>query len=310
MLLLDTDKASGRHTVYINASAYKNTACPRRAFLTLIAGLRESTDYKKEFGTAFHKFAQAYHSGLPATSGYSIAMEHYAEYQSLADWRDLQYLLKTCQAYYNWHESQRIYTPIRVDGLPVLEKKFAVPFLSTPVADYVLCGTVDMLAQHPAFGLVLVDHKTTSIRTRDSYLAEYTFSPQLLMYTMMMHKLEQPIAGAIINGIFMGKGQPPVIQLSDLITFSQPKLTEFESGLRSFVYRLDTALVAYKLSPTSIEIFRRDYNQCGASKFGLCPFSVLCTLDTQPEIDALASTMFERKPYNPLTNYETIPTIA
>ena len=306
MLLLDTDPTSGRHTIYVNASAYKVTACPRRAFYTILAGLRDTgNQFKMEFGTAFHKFAAMYHNGGNKAEGISLAVDHYVPFQESADWRDLQYLIKTCKAYSDWHDSSRIYHPWKLpDGKFALEQKFAVPFYSTATADYILCGTVDMLAEHPCFGLVLVDHKTTSVRTKDSYLAEYRFSPQLLMYNMIMQKLGLKIKGSLINGIFLGKSMPPVVQVSDLIEFSPQQIAEFEAGLKSFVTKLDNAIVAYKANPGAIEIFRRDFTQCSAGKFGLCPFSALCTQDTQTDVDNLATGMFKRQIYNPLTNYE------
>jgi hypothetical protein len=304
MITAHKDEATGKYTIFLNASAYKITACPRRAFFILLAGLKEKggTSYKMEFGTAFHKFVRLLYMNADPTVAVKTAIDHYMPSAEFADWRSMEYLVQLCKDYIEYEKNTKFFTPELIDGMPALEQRFALPFYSSSIADYVLCGTIDMIATHPLYGKVIVDHKTTSVRTKDSYLASYEFSPQLAIYTLIATKLNLGVRAAVINGIFMSKGKPAEFLASGDITFTNRQLAELEARLKKFVLTLDGTLTEYlsrEADSLALALFPRDFTQC-EGKWGMCPFTPLCRNDSYETVSALARDIFKAEPYNPL----------
>lgn len=306
MITAHKDEATGKYTIFLNASAYKVTACPRRAFFILLAGLKEKggTSYKMEFGTAFHKFVRLLYMDVDLGVAVKTAIDHYMPSAEFADWRSMEYLVQLCKDYIEYEKNTKFFAPVLIDDKPALEQRFALPFYSSDTADYVLCGTIDMIAEHPLYGKVIVDHKTTSVRMKESYLASYEFSPQLAIYTLIANKLNLGVRAAVINGIFMSKGKPAEFAVSGDITFTAQQLAELEARLKKFVLTLDGTLTEYLRFASeniyySIDLFPRDFTQC-EGKWGMCPFTPLCRNDSYETVSALANDLFKAEPYNPL----------
>lgn len=279
--------STGKPIIVLDASSFAYSNCLRRIYYTNILGLREnsSSSIIKEFGTAVHRFIRAFHEGASFDDAVVSAATYFAPFypEDSEDFRNVPYLVKVCKAY------KEQFPFFGIEPLE-LEATFSLPIAETPHATYILCGTIDMIARHPAFGAIILDHKTTSVWKKGDYLSAYQFSVQLLIYSFVLFKLRGVQHAAVINGIFMSKTNLPELELSRLVEFTSDHYAELEQQLLELIHGVDNYLHTGNLPP-------RNFRSC-EGKWGLCPYSQLCVTPTPDE--TVISLGYKQKTYDPL----------
>lgn len=294
------DEKTGKYILYFDASLYKSSSCLRKVYYTLIRGLRREGKYHKmEYGTAFHKYLQAFYEGQSLEAAMKLATDHYASIVVPdSDWRHIGHLVNTIMQYDKEYRGGDMLRA--VDSTRTLEAKFAYPFYQTSKVEVLLCGTIDMI------GLlgnrkVIVDHKTTSIMGADSYLNSYQLSPQLMVYRLIYDRLfPNDDVGCLINGIFLSKTGKTKFQRSMIFEYTKQQIKNLElhllSTVKHIVNEFEIMLNQQQLKP---ENFMCSYISCD-EKFGQCQFSSVCLVDNDEDKESVIANEFVIKQYNPL----------
>ena len=296
----------GRYIVKMDASLYRQTACPRRLWYMGARGLTyEAKSHRMEYGTAFHKALQEYYTNGNEKAAVAAAIEHFEQddiHVPDNDFRDMGHLVATLQQYFFNYEKFDGLKADTSDNGPLLEQRFAVPYVSDgKLIDVVLCGTIDMIGTYNGLP-ALIDHKTTSLNQVEKYLDSYQNSPQMMFYSMIWKKLfPDEVRNVVINGIFLNRSGRNKFQRSSFITFSDHVLEEFEKHLRqtidNYIVNLRAVLDDGK-DPD--DIFFPNFTCC-ETKFGACAFSPVCTTPRKEDRETIIDSLFTTtNTYDPL----------
>jgi|TARA_R100001082_G_scaffold110156_1_gene89214 hypothetical protein len=258
-----------------------------------------------EYGTAFHKALQEYYTNGNEKAAVAAAIEHFEQddiHVPDNDFRDMGHLVATLQQYFLNYEKFDGLKADTSDNGPLLEQRFAVPYVSDgKLIDVVLCGTIDMIGTYNGLP-ALIDHKTTSLNQVEKYLDSYQNSPQMMFYSMIWKKLfPDEVRNVVINGIFLNRSGRNKFQRSSFITFSDHVLEEFEKHLRqtidNYIVNLRAVLDDGK-DPD--DIFFPNFTCC-ETKFGACAFSPVCTTPRKEDRETIIDSLFTTtNTYDPL----------
>lgn len=301
MELLNLEKTKeGKLILKIDASLIKESACERRLWYMLCRGLRKrNSNHKMEYGTAVHKALESYYSDGDEEKATNMAIDHYADVLVPdKDFRDLAHLVNLLQQYYK----QDTGLEVRKDPDPLLEMRFAYPYMQTPELDVLFCGTIDFVGTY--FGRpVIVDHKSTAAYGIASYFASYKVSPQLMFYNLIWHKLfPEDNVGCMINGLFLGRSHKNKFERSEIFEFSNDRLDKFQAYIDDLVSRIHNKLKVYFNTyegKDGEDIFLSNF-ACCETKFGLCGFTPLCTANSAGDRESIVNMDYVRKVYDPL----------
>ena len=301
MELLNLEKTKeGKLILKIDASLIKESACERRLWYMLCRGLRKrNSNHKMEYGTAVHKALESYYFDGDEETAVNKAIDHYADVLVPdKDFRDLAHLVNLLQQYFKEDTG----LTVRKDPDPLLEMRFAYPYLQTPELDVLFCGTIDFVGTY--FGRpVIVDHKSTAAYGVASYLASYKISPQLMFYNLIWHKLfPEDNVGCMINGLFLGRSNRNKFERSEIFEFSSDRLAKFQAYIDDLVARIRHKLGVYfdtHESQDGEDIFLSNF-ACCETRFGLCSFTPLCTSNSADDRESVVNMDYVHKVYDPL----------
>ena len=303
MELLNLEKTKdGKLILKIDASLIKESACERRMWYRLCRGLRKrNSNHKMEYGTAVHKALESYYSDDDKEKAIDVAIDHYADVLVPdKDFRDLAHLVNLLGQYFKEDTG----LTVRRDPEPLLEMRFAYPYLQTPELDVLFCGTIDFVGTY--FGRpVIVDHKSTASYGIASYFASYKISPQLMFYSLMWHKLfPEDNVGCMINGLFLGRSNKNKFERSEIFEFSKDRLDKFQAYIDDLVVRIRSKLEIYFKEPIvggrdGEDIFLSNF-ACCETRFGLCAFAPLCTANSAADRESIVNMDYINKVYDPL----------
>lgn len=297
-LAIQRDPTSGKYILHVDASLYKVSACSRKVWYTLFRGLRkQGKSHIMDFGTAFHKFAQAHYAGIPLEAAMKIATDYFSTVPVPdGDWRHLGSLVNVIMQYHKQYAGSDL---LRAKDSASLEAKFAYPFYQTDKCEVLLCGTIDMIGSY-AGRSVIVDHKTTSITGVETYLNSYQLSPQLMMYKFIYEKLfgvDRDI-GCLINGVFLGRTGKNTFQRSEIFDFTPSQMHNFEHHLLDTIMKIVSAFESLEEGLEDVA-FLQNFTCCD-EKYGQCQFTPLCQTDSPDDREMVIANSFTTTEYNPL----------
>jgi hypothetical protein len=301
MELLNLEKTKeGKLILKIDASLIKESACERRLWYMLCRGLRKrNSNHKMEYGTAVHKALESYYFDGDTEKAVNAAIDHYADVLVPdKDFRDLAHLVNLLNQYFKEDTG----LTVRRDPDPLLEMRFAYPYLQTPELDVLFCGTIDFVGTY--FGRpVIVDHKSTAAYGIASYFASYKISPQLMFYNLIWHKLfPEDNVGCMINGLFLGRSNRNKFERSEIFEFSKDRLDKFQAYIDDLVRRIRSKLTVYfntHADQDGEDIFLSNF-ACCETRFGLCSFAPLCTANSAGDRESIVNMDYVNKVYDPL----------
>ena len=301
MELLNLEKTEeGKLILKIDASLIKESACERRLWYMLCRGLRKrNANHKMEYGTAVHKALESYYFDGDKEKAVNVAIDHYADVLVPdKDFRDLAHLVNLLNQYFK-EDTGLI---VRRDPDPLLEMRFAYPYLQTPELDVLFCGTIDFVGTY--FGRpVIVDHKSTATYGIAAYFAPYKISPQLMFYSLMWRKLfPEDTVGCMINGLFLGRSNKNKFERSEIFEFSRDRLDKFQAYIDDLVGRIRSKLEVYfntHANQAGEDIFISNFSCC-ETRFGLCSFAPLCTANSAGDRESIVNMDYVNKVYDPL----------
>ncbi len=170
----------GATIIYLNASSLKKRTCRRAYGLTVNGYKGDAGDTTQmDLGSAMHKYAEVY----SRTAG-----EHdVAVVETLKRWPKVDRV--TIMRAAARRADVLIPPAIMVNGAPLIEAKFEVPWLSVVVNgilyQIVLCGTMDHLG-YAENGVRLIDYKSTSYALIKYAMDKYIHETQFKFYMWVL----------------------------------------------------------------------------------------------------------------------------
>jgi len=300
----------------LNASASKISACDRRFYMTVVKGWRNKVNTNDiEYGSGFHKFTSGVEEH-PPEQAFALAMRDALDYfdkvpmdvKSKKKYLDRLHLIKTCSEWYNTFRSTDDFQILRVDGKPMCESTFEIPFYTQDDYSVVVCGTIDKVGKFPNGCWAIGDYKTTSSWEIDNYLEGYSLSVQLRFYlwAFLRHCQSAPLGsplrnltilncGAFIDGIFLNGADKTTFKRSRMFLLKQADMDEFEGQLLAKAKHLVTLAKADRLPErTGIMV-----DAC-ETKYGKCPFFGACASPDDVSFGHIVKQKMVQVDYNPL----------
>lgn len=306
-----------KQTIYIDASALKESNCDRRLLNTIFFGYsprgmsHKYSNYKAGYGSAFHK-ALEYWYGTPKdqrsiTTAVELAFNFYTPYtpfikESPLEYRTITHLTQAVEAYFTYHQYGDLIERLSVKSL-LPESKFIIPMYEDENFKLILTGTIDLIGLYMGEE-TFIDHKSTAAYgSKDEYFKDYDLSVQMMVYSWVLDKLIGKRLPCIINGIFLKKPTAKATSFdgvsfarSNRIWYSDQQMKEFEWWLLAKIELVKNFIKAYHSLEKNLE---PNYNPAACmGKFGRCQYFSLCSLSPELRSDLLAT--MDRVPYEPL----------
>lgn len=279
--------------------------CPRKYQLQILQGLRPlKAAPELDFGLAFHKLAEGYHSlpkdltpeeKLHATIKKAIELG-----QALPpDPKELRtpfILLRTIVWYIDkFGDNDPLRTYIMPSGKPATELSFriALPLINPDGEPYIYCGHIDRIA---AEGLdntlpLVTDYKSTGSSLGSFYFSQFDSSWQITGYIFAASTLVPETSNrAVIDAAQLAKG---FTRFGRSFTERHPEvISEWHEDFMEWI----------RLAETYAEQNYWPKNRTSCAKFGGCPFVNVCNSPPGVLRDLEMSSGFEVRPWNPLEN--------
>lgn len=305
-----------KQVIYVDASSLKDCGgCYRKYYLNNLKGynLLEEKEYKMQYGTCFHKFAELFYSGVPVKDAISTAVESYSEHLKGIifpedEFRTPSHLIAVCKKYAESFGSDVI-VPVKnpVDGKPLVEAKFAIPWFHTSLYEFILCGTIDLVCLYDG-ELCLVDHKTTGtyLGNSEGFLKGFELDIQAALYCYIyksINNLEKaPVF--LVNGVFIKKPTDKAakqgffdgvaFKRSSVIYYSNEKLQDFSKWLEKWRFNM---LALLEVEESAL-YDQPNFAFCKNS-FGLCKYFPVCSAPVDCR-KGILDYSYLQKEYNPL----------
>lgn len=281
-------------TIYLNASALKTLACPRRWYFTVRQGLvpkKALTNFA--FGHAVHGYNEAVVRGTPPAQAIMTAMGHKGVDQS-----EVAKIMPLCMSF----------TPptnvVMTEHGPAVELYFEHEHSRRIINDeevrIVNCGTLDLIRRDNAGWVNIVDYKTTRLVTPDSAFARYDNDVQFRYYDWAVWKFGYEFLpldvhnlardGKLASCVCVGfmNARPPCWKYGKMMQFSVAQREEFDGMMNLLaegIYKWWQVEDPPKTGWVN--------NACKD-----CDFTSLC--DNEDSIAAqYLELLFERREYNP-----------
>lgn len=304
-------------TIYLDASAFKESACIKKLGFLIHDGLRS----KKEeswfaFGTAFHKFRADIRSRVSVNLALASAINLYSPFAEKfldeKDFRTIPNLTKACLSYYNQVFMADLLIPLQdADKKPLLEQKFAIecwkifPALEALCEKYniilLLSGTIDEIGSY-LDRILIVDAKTSSQFYVAEELGKYSRSVQMMFYKMMVeHQFKLKDVGAMIDGVFFTKKKDTIdiaFQRSEIHEYDDKMMSHFKRQLEDTCVELITAVSTGFWKENIIACLSSTFSS--GAKVGKCPFYDVCASPDEEIREHRLKRDFKVVDYNPL----------
>lgn len=310
-----------KHTIFIDASALKNSACGLKVFYTVVKGYRAKyTTNIIAWGSGFHKFRALHRGRNPRALIEAIQLFESTPKVEVKKFLTKGSLATACMDYAEKFPMDKdILQPI--EGLIEPASRFAIPYASEPEVDVIIAGTMDSVEhkKREAFSEacnLIVDAKTTGTWKVREYMDSYRLSPQLLMYRWAIRqyakmrpesiwaKLDQTKLGCMIEGIFYtakpdDTGATVKFIRSEPIFFTDNQLETFERMLKIAIAKI---IADVKIYVHTGKIPDPDGIMCDAcnTKYGPCNFADVCLAPDDEAMESILERDFKVEHYNPL----------
>ncbi len=281
--------------LYLNASSLKVTAC-RRHYGMMVNGYQgvDGDTTQRDIGSAMHKFAELFTRTGDRAESVLRASQAWPQVSR-------QVIIAAAAR----RQDVVLPPPIVLEGEPLVEIKFSIPwFLVTeagqPVCQIILCGTMDHLGYDGA--VRLIDYKSTAYAIVKYALDKYKHETQFMFYMAVLRKfghrmLPLHLHNLIVEGKF--SSQVCIIQTS-------AKEPRWSLGPKSYMTEDQYNLYFHMLEellPTLVRSFR---DSSFAAPDGMlrnacqyCGYKSYCYAKDSHEA-GLALASFKIEPYNPI----------
>lgn len=298
--------------LYLDFSASSNADCDMRLKNTVIDGFRnKARNEKANLGTAMHAGLAALHRGLSLQAAIRVAVDDFVKNQGHAPTKagyNTHLIMAAMVGYASMYPGGGDFIPlVNSKGDHCVELPFAFPFVVDEQRGVTvhLSGVVDAVGYVPSGDpteLIIKDIKNTAATYPQEYLQQYDTSPQMMLYSYIIHKLGlAKFPRVTVDVVFL---EPSKCRArygrTPLLSFTQDNYDNLLQQLRVYAKRL-ILLYTGERKPV------KNYMHCKSmwsefqSRTTRCPFYGLCQAPTKGIYDTVFSQFFTVKEYNPLT---------
>lgn len=278
-----------------NARAFDNTmikafqSCPRYYYWRHVRHLApRARALPLEFGIALHEGMDAYYS----TGKVEEAVQAFAERFAGTEGDDKRNLDNGARILINYAKSY----PVEREPWKVLyvEKGFELILDTKKTIHYF--GRMDMLIEWDPYGIVVVDHKTSSWIS-DNYMRAHATDRQFTGYILGATEYFPKVYGAMVNVLEVPKtmSRDPKVQ-RELVTRSEIDIALWVNETLQVVKQID-ACAASDTWPTNAPFYCTAWNR-------LCDYFYLCTQHKHHETVRVPPEDFVEEPWLPFTSEE------
>lgn len=314
---------SDKTLILLDASALKKSHCGLRLYYTIITGYRSPVvNNDITFGSAFHAYRKCWEETKDSHVSMVVASDYFAKTPCFVKKNKLHltdtYLKKVILEYNMHWQFREDWETVSVNGTPLVELKFCLPYYVDDSVEVLICGTMDRIARNknnPQM-YAIADYKTTHVWNKQTYLEGFRLNPQLLFYVYTLQQLAAighdaegcPIPynfakeitdatlGAFIDGIFLGGDKKETtFERSEYFIFSREDIQEFESELQTTCNKL-VAHVKNKTLPNREGMV----NGTCEGIFGACEYAIGCSAPTREIGREILENNFAKAQYNPM----------
>ena len=316
-----------KHTIYLDPSALKKTACTRQYWLACQEGMIPKGSQDKAstfFGTCLHNYAEVWaNTGEPDASISTVKMWNekaeklsYTTGRSSNEYLVAGKLVESMLIVREFLEADKemeiLPDPNGQNGKKMTEYKFAIPLFSDENVNVIVCGTIDKLCRQKR-GLYMVGDYKFSRKWGDPYafLRAYKLDPQPRTYLWAVRwyarQFPNSIFAAMVNhgplgffidGGFHSKNDPIQMQRSDVMIESDEEIEEFDHMLMQAASNLVANYYFYKDKMPA-----RDGIVKGICKtiYGDCEYAPICKQNSHTGQLAVLNQKYEHRAWEPLT---------
>lgn len=307
-----------KRIIKVDASSLVKSACLLRFKRIILDGLTEPVQFNDtHYGSCFHLFVKVMYEtkgDIGVATHKTIEMfkqptiirkKHLTE----------QHLLKTCFDYWQHFLQADNFSVLEINGKPLVEITFSIPFLDTPDYTVLLEGTIDKIGKFNNGCYAIGDYKTTSQWGLNSdneikeYFRRYELSLQLMFYLFCLklmgqsnpdnelsNMLAKPL-GVFIDGVFLSSTKPTKFARSDVRIPSQVDIDNFGISLRSKLTHEMEILKQNEWNYTDKDGLLN--GSCSEGNFR-CQYFNLCAAPTEMASDFIVKNQYAQRNYEPL----------
>lgn len=291
---------------------------------------REDTNNSLVYGSSFHKCVETYwlterNEGAALLAAQQYWIEATSAGMIVSETKrylDITHLIITCL---DWLKKVRKgsghwlgqYEPVRDNaGKPLVEIKFAIPFIKADNVEILLAGTIDGIYSINDI-LTIVDYKTTSSRSTSEYFRGYTLSTQLMLYTWALkwyaalegesniyreliesHKM----LGATIFAAFLQTGgKDTVFEQNRVQIFGEEQMNEMIQIVKDTAERLIDTIYCIKNAEYRPRKEGLVNGSCQSAYGSTCSYFAACTSPTEESFWGILNSHMKKEPYDPRT---------
>ena len=280
-------------TIYkISSTSLGKAGCRLNFHRTVAEGYKEKLMASRlVYGVAVHKFVDVMYKTGDMLQAQKKAKEAFAlpkiDDRKSMHLSDERHMLTTClNLWTGWIEDDGEFEVLKIDGVPLTEQTFEIPYYEDENIIVYLCGTLDTIGQIKGGCYCIRDWKTTSSWDNVGYFKPYELSRQLRFYRLALRILgqRQPEStlgkigltnvGGMIDAIFLKpNANENIVKRSNVFQYRNDTLDELQLCLDNFIQTLSVP------SP----VFNREGIVTGAceGKWGRCAFWNVCATDQQ-----------------------------
>ena len=321
-----------KQTIYLNSSALKSSGNCFLALSRTLGATNAGIGYRSmdpmmaaDWGTGFHRFAARYYSDGNYLEGLKEALKFVSSLPYELDTIHSEDMLKlVILGYVSEYQGENLQVCYDADRAlkadeevkygkiskeeheqklrecSLIEQKFEYPFFEDEDYKIILFGVLDLICQYNT-DICIMDHKTTTAKSPETYLEAYRLNPQMRLYKMVLNRMAKQSpnnafledAKVVINGIFLSSKDR--YRRSEPFEITEEEVTEFETSLtnycKNFIYWL-------KHTPGMRDGLLTDV--CNKPVYGRpCMYKDICGAPNRGTASALLDLNFLKRPYNP-----------
>lgn len=309
-----------------NSNTELDITCPRQAEYALVHKRKSLPHEALTFGSAHHHALDAFYSGQPLEEVKKVVLQTFVGHTpELDSWRTPEHALESMLDYIQHYKNDSLRVVADEDKVPFVERSFSLPLgeilldqvVKTPkelLVDPELypsssldtgsfyvrslkvfwTGRLDLLA-HDEGDLVLVDHKTSSIKG-EQYYQQFEMSQATIGYIWATEQLIGRRVDAFLLNLIINRKptRTGVGREFDRRKFYYPRyrIDEWPQDTLNNVEDFVRHLVQNKFPP------RRAW--C-INKYGRCPYYDVCCAPPERRLEILHSSWFTDNVWTPLT---------
>lgn len=300
--------------ICLSSTALGSSGCIKNFHLTVIEGYRTIPRASAVFGIGWHKFAQVmFQSG----GNYKLAEEEALKVFNLPKEAsesqgylcDDKFFKTVCSLVWMQTQEDKTFQVTTLDGKPLVEHTFDIPFFEDDTIIVHLQGTIDMIGKIQGGIYAHPDWKTTSTWKKSTYFKTYEMSRQLRHYRLALRmiaerepdstlgKIAATKMGSFIRAIFLDKDINKVYwKDSEVFYYIDEDIEAYRKTVEDFCYKISSAVRTGYLPKEGI------LNGSCNHAYGLCNFWNVCRV-REEAAQMILKNQFIQRPFTPL-NYQ------